>query len=139
MNNPINLKAIVEALYMVNDETTAYYNTETEAIALQSEYDSYDGIESEEFEDAKYIALPTQRDIGEYDMMARFTETVQDEHKRELLEVALEGRGAFRRFKDTLIRVDLQTEWYAFRDTAYAEVAREWCERYGVRHETEEK
>jgi len=139
MNNPINLSTIVEALYMINDETTAFYNTETGAIAFQSEYDSYDDIDSEEFEDAKYIALPTQRDIGEYDMMERFADTVQDEHKRELLEVALEGRGAFRRFKDTLIRVDSQTEWYAFRDTAYAEVAREWCGRYGMRYETEEK
>ena len=72
-------------------------------------------------------------------MMERFTETVQDEHKREMLDVALKGRGAFRRFKDTLIRVNLQTEWYAIRDAAYAEVAREWCERYGVRHEAEEK
>ena len=135
MNNPINLKAIVEALHMVNDETSAFYNTETGAIAHYSEYDSHDDTDPEEYEDEKYIALPTQRDIGEYDMMERFTDTVQDEHKRELLEVALEGRGAFRRFKDTLIRVDLQTEWYAFKDEAYVEVAREWCERNGLKYE----
>ena len=139
MKSIINLKAIVEALCMVNDETTAFYNTETGAIAFQSEYDSYDGIDTEEFDDAKYIALPTQRDIGEYGMMERFTETAQDERKREPLEVSLQGRGVFRRFKDTLIRMDLQTEWYEFRDAAYAEIAREWCERHGLQYESEDK
>ena len=45
MKNQLTLRAVVEALYMINDETTAYYNTETGAISFQSEYDSYDDID----------------------------------------------------------------------------------------------
>jgi hypothetical protein len=45
-------------------------------------------------------------------MMVSFVETVSDSHKNELLCVALEGAGAFRRFKDTLYRIDLTDEWY---------------------------
>ena len=32
-------------------------------------------------------------------MMEDFVETVRDRHSRELLEIALRGQGAFRRFK----------------------------------------
>jgi len=52
----------------------------------------------------------------------------------ELLCVALEGAGAFRRFKDTLYRVDLTDEWYAFKHKAYIEVAKRWCEENGINY-----
>jgi len=40
----------------------------------------------------------------EYDWMAQFARTIDDLRLRELLEVALDGRGAFGRFKDVLAR-----------------------------------
>ena len=89
---------------------------------------------AEKFEDDIWIAAPSQRDIREYDIMADFTETVSDPRKNELLCVALEGRGAFRRFKDTLHRVDLADEWYTFKRKAYVEIAREWCEENGIKY-----
>lgn len=74
-------------------------------------------------------------------MMGQFADNVCDNRKRELLLVALEGKGAFRRFKDTLDRTGLAGEWYKFRDGAYIEIAREWCEEneifYQMKKESE--
>ena len=49
--------------------------------------------------------------------MVQFTRTIDDPRLRELLEVALDGRGAFRRFKDMLARWPKERErWFAFHD-----------------------
>lgn len=53
-----------------------------------------------------------------------------DEHAAELLSVALQGKGAFRRFKDTLYRVDerwLQA-WYQWKDEQLEAALDEWLE-----------
>ena len=64
--------------------------------------------------------------------MVKFAETVRNEHKRELLLVALSGKGAFRRFKDTLMRTGLEDKWYVFKHLAYVELARAWCTDNGL-------
>jgi len=56
--------------------------------------------------DKAWVAVPPQQEFGEYHIMVDFVSTVSEPHKNELLCVALEGPGAFRRFKDTLHRVD---------------------------------
>lgn len=76
----------------------------------------------------EYAELPSQYDIHEYRIMEAFAEATPDPHKQELLFVALSGKGAFRRFKDTLIRTRLEQEWYVYRFLAFVEMAREWCE-----------
>ena len=50
------------------------------------------------------------------------------------LEMAINGRGAFRRFKDTVNRYGIEDQWYAFRDAGYAAVARRWCEENDVEY-----
>jgi aminoglycoside 6'-N-acetyltransferase I len=49
-------------------------------------------------------------------------------YREPVLAVALQGRGAFRRFKDTLQRVGLIEDWYAFKHNAFVKLARDWCE-----------
>ncbi|MCL1809776.1 MAG: UPF0158 family protein [Clostridiales bacterium] len=123
----VYLEDVAEELDMAFDDSTTFYNTETGEFTYYSENFSNE-IDQDEFEDEKYIALPSRYDIREYDMMAEFADALQDERKSELLLVALEGKGAFRRFKDTLPRVGLEKEWYKFKDEAFVEVARKWCE-----------
>ena len=42
------------------------------------------------------------------------------------------GKGAFRRFKDSVIRLGLDQRWYQWRDEAYKKKAIEWCEENGI-------
>jgi predicted nucleotidyltransferase len=62
-----------------------------------------------------------------YADLADFTKTVRDPKARERLERAIEGRGAFRRFKDTLAEYpDLRKIWFAFHDRRMEWRALEW-------------
>jgi hypothetical protein len=60
--------------------------------------------------------------------MADFTELVSDDHAVRRLARAINGRGAFRRFKDELHEEypDLLPVWYAFRDARAARRAVDW-------------
>ena len=69
----------------------------------------------------------------EYSWMAAFAESVEDRQLRRLLEVALSGRGAFRRFKDVLGDYPPERErWFAFRDERVARAARRWLDDHEI-------
>lgn len=73
------------------------------------------------------IRFPSKYELREYDMMEAFIETVQDVHIRDCLSVAIEGRGAFRRFKDTAARFGVIDKWYDFKAETLLAFAKEWC------------
>ena len=128
----LDLAAVADEFEIIDAETHLFYNTETGEFDYYGEYMESEYADSEKFEDATWIKAPNQWDIRGYDIMTAFAETVTDSRKRELLCVSLEGKGAFRRFKDTLYRVDLCEEWCVFKHKAYVELARKWCEENGI-------
>jgi hypothetical protein len=70
----------------------------------------------DERDDARGI-LPLESRIA-YGDMADFVALVPDHDAADLLDRAITGRGAFRRFKDTLFEFpELRQRWFAFRDT----------------------
>jgi len=131
----LDLNAVAEEFDMISDGTYLFYNRKT------GEFDFYTDLMEEEgevdpakFKGKAWVATPSQYDIHEYRIMANFAEIQTDSRKNELLCVALEGSGAFRRFKDTLHRVDLTEEWYAFKHKAYIEIARKWCDDNNIKY-----
>jgi hypothetical protein len=60
--------------------------------------------------------------------MADFADGITDEHAGRRLARAIQGTGAFRRFKDELHEEypDLLPAWYVFRDTRARRRAVEW-------------
>ena len=133
----LDLNKAAEEFETIDAETYMYYNTETGEFDFYTEFmlaDLPGEIDTEKFEDDEWIAAPSQRDLNEYRIMEDFVGSVTDTRANELLFVALEGRGAFRRFKDTLRRVSLEEEWYAFKRKAYIEIAREWCEENEIEY-----
>lgn len=126
----LELRKVAEEFETIDSQTHLFFNM------ITGEFDFYNDFigdeDVERFEAQEWIAAPRQRDIGEYDIMVDFAQRVTDPHANELLSVALEGKGAFRRFKDTLHRANLAEEWYAFKREAYIEVAREWCEENNI-------
>lgn len=68
-----------------------------------------------------------------YQDLVDFSARVRDPRTRELLERAIAGRGAFRRFKDTLHELpELRASWFAFRDARMERRAIEWLRDEGV-------
>ena len=134
----INIDIIVEALEMTDNETEFFFDREKEDTVMLSEYsDDYKQISDmiDEDEDDRFVRLPSQREINEYGMMEEFVNSIRNDNQRATLEMAISGRGAFRRFKDTVIRFGIEKKWYAFRDKEYLRVAREWCEENNVAYE----
>ncbi|MEB3267667.1 MAG: UPF0158 family protein [Leptolyngbya sp.] len=73
------------------------------------------GAESE----GRYLSLPRQNPQEGWRDMESFVDTVADTHLQNLLAGAIQGKGAFRRFKDILRRPKYAAEqerWHQFRD-----------------------
>jgi hypothetical protein len=64
--------------------------------------------------------------------MERFAGSLTDAAVSDELDAALHGRGAFRRFKDTVRRLGIADKWYQFRQTALEEIAIEFLEAHGI-------
>jgi hypothetical protein len=68
-----------------------------------------------------------------YEDMEDFIGTVEDDHLAELLQVAIDGKGAFRRFKDVMARHPQERErWFRFKDERAQERALEWLNDIGI-------
>ncbi|OIO96743.1 MAG: hypothetical protein AUK03_03435 [Anaerolineae bacterium CG2_30_64_16] len=81
----------------------------------------------------RFIAVPQVDSHEAYGDMEDLITTVKNPHLRELLEVAIMGRGAFRRFKDVLLNYPHERErWFAFRDARMAEQVREWLADHDI-------
>jgi len=77
----------------------------------------------------RYRQIPQQDSHAGYGDMADFIASLEDDRAREVLAVAIQGSGAFRRFKDALARnPDLEASWYTFRDARTLERLLEWLE-----------
>jgi hypothetical protein len=69
-----------------------------------------------------------------YRDMEMFIGTVADPDRADRLEIAIQGRGAFRRFKDVLARWPGELErWFAFSEDRQRGRARAWLASAGYR------
>jgi uncharacterized protein UPF0158 len=68
-----------------------------------------------------------------YRDMAEFVGSVQHRRAAELLDRAISGRGAFRRFKDTLFEFpELREQWFRYRDARARRRALRWLAEQGL-------
>lgn len=86
----------------------------------------------------RYETIPKQDSREGYRDMQEYIWSLEDEHLRELLEVAIHGSGAFRRFKDVLIRYpDARTAWFQFQDERERRRMTGWLAAIGIEVEFE--
>ena len=63
-----------------------------------------------------YTPITPASSREQYRWMERFVASVQDETLRERLIIAIDGKGAFRRFKDVLLHYPGERErWFSYR------------------------
>ena len=123
----VNLADVVDAIDTINEDETYFYSIQDEEIVYVLEDD-----EDDEF----FIPLPTKEEVNDYQIMVNFTETIEDDKKRDWFENAIRGKGAFRRFRATLERFGMETAWYDFLEASHRELAIEWCEQHGIVYDT---
>lgn len=143
MENVKNLKIAMEDLCIAMDDASYehqyYLDLQTGELIFFSEY----ATDSQELEQSReqmgeyperYEAVP-RADSGEsYRDMEDFIDTLTDTRPRELLDAAIGGRGAFRRFKDVLAGFPEEREkWFKFKEDRLRGRATEWLEDIGVK------
>mgnify|MGYP000286831136 FL=1 len=134
----VKLEDIIEAMEFANMETEYYYDSKAQLGGVKMNF-SDDGEDNPElFEDIKegfvedYIPLPGQYDINEYRIMEEFIYELPAGKNQDVLARTIQGRGAFRRFKDKLYDLNLEKQWYQYREEAYEKIARQWSERHKI-------
>ena len=112
----VTLSKIIDGLEMVDDTIDCYYNPEKDEIFLSNIGEDGDLTEDE-------------YEINEYQMMEDFIETIENMDIKNNLQRLIQGKGAFRRFKDYCAEMDIIQDWYDFRDKKYKEIAIGWCKQ----------
>ena len=88
-----------------------------------------DNLDETHPEERGLIGVEPVDSAESYSDMADFAEAVVDGRARDLLLRAIAGRGAFRRFKDTLLEFpELRTAWFGFHDARNQRRAIVWLE-----------
>jgi hypothetical protein len=130
----VNLEELGTALEDRTPETSWWIHPGTGEVVphVPVEYSGVDESE-DDLEDAGWARIePTEGREG-YRDMADFTAGVQHRRAAELLDRAINGRGAFRRFKNTLFEFpEVRDQWYRFRDARSRRRALDWLAEAGL-------
>lgn len=131
----IKLSDVIDGLEQVGDETMVFYRVASGTIEAYNPEWQIDDDQSFDPDAEAVIALPSQYDLNDYQIMVDFTERRSDSKQIYLLAQRLHGHKPFRRFKDGVLELGIQTEWYAFQADAYRRIAIEWCQDNGLAYE----
>lgn len=152
---PVDLRTVVEMLNLADDETHAYINRKSGELFAFSEYEfSLDALEDEDVDvpdwaaetlvEARkvvacddFVELPDPFEINEYSIVERFALEIEDARLGDRLLAAIRGSGAFRRFRDALVREGIRDRWFAYRDAALGEIAADFLEAAGIPYRAE--
>jgi len=114
------------------------YDTDEEAIEASflhgPEFDEEDIRRHEQIEEGslRYLHIEQVDHWLPYQDMKDFVDEVDDPRVQELLAVAIDGKGAFGRFRDVLDRYPKwQEEWFAFKQAKEEFRVKEWLEHEG--------
>ena len=84
-------------------------------------------------ESGRYVDIPRKPSSEAYDLMVEFARSVTNSNLKEKLEIALDGKGAFRRFKNVISDYpDEEMRWFAFKDKRMHEEVIEWLNDLGI-------
>jgi Uncharacterised protein family (UPF0158)/Nucleotidyltransferase domain len=127
----VDLGDIANALEDHSWEHTWWLDPESGEVVFWSDYSREQGEPDPESRGLIGIdPIPSHEGYGD---MEDFIALVRDPRARELLARAIEGRGAFRRFKDTLLEFrELREAWFRFHDARMERRALEWLTDEGL-------
>lgn len=85
-----------------------------------------------------YAAVETIASRIQYQWLDEFIKSVDEEDLRDRMEAAINGKGAFRRFKDILLTLpEERRRWFEFRDHKMRERIVEWVRERGINAEND--
>jgi hypothetical protein len=84
--------------------------------------------------DPRYLRIEAVSSREQYRWMERYIPTVEDPKLRARLEVSIDGKGAFRRFKDVLMAYGPERErWFAYRSERLRTFMEAWLAAHNIK------
>ena len=81
----------------------------------------------------RYVRIPERASSAAFQAMTEFMDTVEDQDLKDLLVVSLEGKGAFRKFKDVLLDYPKERKrWHGYNAKAAKKELVRWLHSIGV-------
>jgi len=131
--------SVIKSKLYINDSEE--FGDDVEYIEFDEEPDIPDWMEDEVElaleillgEDERYVRIPGRESLMAYKSMADFIETVKDPFLKEELLNALDGKGAFKRFKGVLLAYPKERKrWHGYNAKAMKREIIEWLASIGV-------
>ena len=130
----VKLSDIIDAMEETSQDSEFFLDKENGEIVWLNDMI----MERDEFEEISKLLdehgccrLPTSMEIHDYDIMVDFV-NAQSGEVFDRLASAIKGRGAFRRFRETLSWFGKEQDWYDFKAAAYKGIAIRWCEENDI-------
>jgi hypothetical protein len=133
---------------ILREVTSRLYETDSDDIGDEIEYMEFDEepdvpdwmmdemelvLEILLDENGRYLRIPERKSRRAYESMVGFTESVADPGLKEELSAVLNGKGAFRRFKDILLSYPKDRKrWHGYNAHAVKTEVEEWLNSAGV-------
>ena len=137
----IPLKQVIQAIEEGSEVFTSFWDTKTGkpvylADPLMTDMTEEDKALAAAIEDTpeQFLRFPTKHEIHQYHMMEDFIDQLSPGKVQEELVHAIRGKGAFRRFKQSVRYHGLEHRWYDHLAEAYRELAIRWCEKEGLEY-----
>ena len=128
----VDLVDLAQALQDHSDEHSWWFDPRTGEVEPWSD-DLGDELGEGHPEERGFIPIEPEPSSEGWQDMADFAARVSDPEARRRLERAIEGRGAFRRFKDELLdHPELREAWFAFADARIERRALRWLADEGL-------
>lgn len=128
----IMIQQVIDAIEQANDGCTGFWDSQTGEIVWLWDENSFVEQNEElaeliENNTSRFYCLPTKFEIHEYSIMESFVEYLPNGRIKGELSDAIRGKGAFRRFKQSVCYHGIEQLWYDYRSEVYQEKAVRWC------------
>jgi hypothetical protein len=130
---PIAWEALEDAFENNAPEVHSYLHFDTGEVIRIVDGVAEPAMHARIMNDSRYLRIDPVSSREQYRWMERFIATVEDEELRRRLNIAIDGKGAFRRFKDALMSHPVDRErWFAFRSERLRSCMESWLTAHGI-------
>lgn len=131
---PIAWEALEDAFENNAPEVHSYLHLETGEVIRIVDGVADPGMHQRVMSDGNYLRVEPVSSREQYRWMERFIATVEEGELRDKLVHSIDGKGAFRRFKDVLMSFPVDRErWFAFRSERLRACMDAWLEAHSLK------
>ncbi len=130
---PIAWEALEDAFENNAPEVHSYLHLDTGEVVRIVDGIADPGMHQRVMKDRSYLRIEPVSSREQYRWMERFIATVEDTAFRDKLVRAIDGKGAFRRFKDVLMSYPVDRErWFVFRSDRLRSCMEAWLTAHSI-------